>query len=473
MSDAANRPHTTLRAHHLPNLREYVKDGIRLHWDESTGYTLAFAKAHDAVLASIVGDPEGMVRLAAGPDDICNCGVCPNVKPRCSSPELAETDRQAAARFGLVADKEYRAKDLIAAAVQPVLCLSEVGLKNGEKMVVKMVTPPAGEYADKLLHFFEHKRDVTFRNIRQRLRGDYTTYCIDRYFVGEIGGRIAGQVWYGYSNSGTGVANFGEVYTEPEHRNKGVLTELMKVFAQNFTNSPARAALCTAGAGQAAATYCKFGFQPVIAGADRGPHILVKQRIAANFSEFERAYYTPGQEISVSIGSMKHRHDIDTLLRFSTILRRGAEHGDPLKYSSASGASLAMRVGMATHVANYMDACFQAEDGRGMVTVAATGKGNVVGWSFFLNTGSEMEQQSKVFDFELHPTYAGSASTLIKESLRLARENGVKRACSFCLSADAEKIALLRAAGFREAAKLPNHCQVDGRTCDLVVLCCE
>ena len=52
-NDTATEPHTRLRAHHLPTLREYVKDGIRLHWDESTGYTLAFAQAHDAVLDAI------------------------------------------------------------------------------------------------------------------------------------------------------------------------------------------------------------------------------------------------------------------------------------------------------------------------------------------------------------------------------------------------------------------------------------
>lgn len=472
MSDRPNERQVILRAHHLPNLREYVRDGVRLHWDESTGYTLAFAKAHDAVLAAIAANPNGTVRLIAGEDDICKCGVCPNRKPRCSAPPLDETDRQAAIRFGLVADREYPAKDVIEAATRPVIHVKQVTLKTGERMEIKMVSPPAPEYMEKLLHFFEHKRDIFLRSIRQRLRGDYAAYCVDSYFVGEIDGRIAGQVWYGYPNSGAGIANFGEVYTEPEHRNKGVLTELMKVFQHSFQNGIARAALCTAGGNWAAATYMKFGFQPVIPGADRGPLISLKQRHGENFEAFERAYYAPGGKVSVGLGTMKHRHDIDTLLRFSTILRLGRASGTPMAHVSQSGASLARRVGMASHVANYMDACFRAEDGRGLVTVATLDNRNVVGWAFFLNTGSEFEQAGKTFDFELHPAYASSAPTLVRESLRLARDKGIDRAYAYCPSAEAEKIALLSGEGFREAARLDRYCDIDGKACDLVVLRC-
>lgn len=462
-----------LRAHHLSNLREYVKDGIRLHWDESTGYTLAFAQAHDAVLEAIARDPEAIVRLVAAPDDICNCGVCPNVKPHCSSPALAETDQQCAIRFGLVADREYRAKELIEAATRPVLDVKDVALKTGERMKIKMVTPPAGDYAEKLLHFVEHKPDHIIRNIRQRLRGDYAAYCVDKYFIGEIDGRIVGQVWYGYSNSGTGIANFGEVYTEPEQRKKGIIGGLMKAFQADFNSSPARAAMCTTGSAWVAAVYFKFGFQPVIPGADRGPLLCIKSRLGKDFAALERTYYAPGGKVSVGLGSMKHRHDIDTLLRFSTILRRGRESGEPMKHVSQSGASLARRVGMASRVLNYMDACFHAEDGRGIVTAATVETGNVVGWAFFLNTGTEVEQAGKAFDFELHPNYAGSARMLIRESQRLAREKGIERAFAYCPSTESDKIAALSAEGFHEAARLGRYCSVDGKPCDLVVLCWE
>jgi GNAT superfamily N-acetyltransferase len=298
----------------------------------------------------------------------------------------------------------------------------------------------------------------------------YDKYCVNKYFVGEIGRRIAGHVWYGYASRGAGIANFGEVYTEPEHRKKGIIGELMKVFKENFGNSPAKAALCTAGAGWVAGIYAKSGFQTVIPGVERGPLILIRKGCGKDFEEFERAYYAPGQEVSVTLGSMKHRHDIDTLLRFSTILRRGRESGDPMKYVSASGATLARRVGMAHPVTNYMDAVFKTEDGRGIVTVAVTKAEHVVGWAFFLNTGSEFEAEGKVFDFELHPSYAGSGPLLIRESLRLAREHGIAKAYAYCPAVAEEKIKLLAAERFSELARFRGHCRFGPEVCDLVVL---
>ena len=460
----------TLRAHHLPNIREYVKEGVRLHWDKSTGYTDEFAQAHDSAVAAIVSDPQRRVRVVDTLDSICQCGVCPNLRPHCSSPDLAKADQRSAEIFGLQLNREYRAQEIVDAATRPVLDLKNVTLRTGEEMRIKLVTPPAGEYAEKLLHFLEHKPDWVRRNIKQQLSGMYDKDCVNKYFIGEIGGRIAGHVWYGYANRGAGIANFGEVYTEPEHRKKGVIAELMKVFKENFGNSPAKAALCTAGANWVTAIYFKAGFQAVIPGAERGPLILIKKGCGKDFEEFERAYYAPGREISIGLGSMKHRHDVDTLLRFSTILRRGRESGDPMKYAFVPGASLARRVGMAYSVTNYMDAVFKTEDGRGIVTVAAAKTGQVVGWTFFLHTGSEFEPEGKVFDFELHPSYAGSGPVLVRESLRLARARGITKAYSYCPAIEREKMELLRAEGFGEAARFHGDCRFGGETCDLVVL---
>lgn len=68
-----------------------------------------------------------------------------------------------------------------------------MALRGGEQMLVEC---PAEEYAEPLLHFLEHKGDNTARDMKQRLRGDYVAVSLDRWFVGEIDGRIASQMGY-------------------------------------------------------------------------------------------------------------------------------------------------------------------------------------------------------------------------------------------------------------------------------------
>jgi GNAT superfamily N-acetyltransferase len=452
-----------LRAHHLPNLKEYVKDGIRMHFNGRLGYSDAFGRAHDEVLERIASDPNRKILLVETTDSICMTGVCPKFNPECAK---EEGDRAHAAMFGLAVNTEYTAGELMAAVSKPVLTLREVALKSGERMTIKLVTPPAEEYLEKLLRFLEHKPDAIRRNIKQRLQGHYAKYCVDKFFVGEIEGKIVGQVWYGYSNSGTGIANFGEVYTEPEYRRRGISRELMKVFINDFWNSPAVAALCTAG-DMAAGMYMQFGFQTVVPGTSYGPMILIRKGLAENFAEFEKEYYKPGSAVSVVPGTMKHRHDIDTLLRYSTILRRRRENWASI---SGSGARLAGRVGPAYGVPNYMEACFMAEDGKGQVFVAVTDQGNVVGWAFLLNPASQWEQKSMVFDYEIAPTYTGSAGLLVRESMRLAGEGGAQRAWAWYRASDSGKIDPLLAAGFAEAGRLPDYFVEGEAASDMVVL---
>jgi GNAT superfamily N-acetyltransferase len=456
-----------IRAHHLPNLREYALDGVRLHWDESCGYTTAFARAHDAVLAAVVSDPTRPVRIVAAPDDICECGVCPKKMPECASPSLAETDRSVAALFGAVVDKEYAAQEVVALATRPVLDLGNVALKSGEHMKIRLVSPPAPEYAERLKHFLDHKPDWAVRKIRKQLNGDYRNECVDKFFVGEVEGRLAGHVWYGYPIAGSGTANFGEVYTAPEHRRKGVADELVRFLVNDFHNSPARLALCTADE-LATRIYAKHGFRTVIPNAQCGPLILLKARFGSSFAEYAETYYRPGQPVSVVAGSVKHRHDIDCMLRFSHILRSGTDVKSRLRAVEFSGASLAGRVGPAWHVPNYMEACFQTDGGRGFLTVAALPEGKVAGWAFALRREAPLEAVSWTFDFELHPAYLAAAPLLIRDTLRMARAKGIADIFAWCAASQAAKLEALAANGFAETARVPRYC--DGATCDLVVL---
>lgn len=104
--------HSSVRGEHLTNIRDYL-DGVRLKWDASKGYSAEFAEQHDKVIRGVVDDPERLVVIVAGLDDICNCGVCPCKRPACEAPELLEKDKRVTREFGLVLGTQYRSPDLV------------------------------------------------------------------------------------------------------------------------------------------------------------------------------------------------------------------------------------------------------------------------------------------------------------------------------------------------------------------------
>jgi GNAT superfamily N-acetyltransferase len=329
--------------------------------------------------------------------------------------------------------------------------LGQVALKSGENMTVKLLVPPEPDYTDKLLHFLEHKGEQSRRGIRQRLEGKYADICVDRYFIGEIDGKIAGQLWYGYSASGTGIANFGHVYTEPEHRGKSITNRLLDFFSEDFNANPVRAALCGTGTPWVANIYLKYGFMPVLENSDRGSLYLLKNECGKNFAEFEQSYFTPGKQLDILTGTMEQRHDIDCMLRNAFMIRD----------------TMPVRLALAAPVTNYENAIFRVEDGGGLVSAAVTPERHVVGWAFLLATGSALERESKIFDFEIHPAYRSETDRLIAETLRMCREKGMSRAWACCDSSNTEKHAALLAAGFREEALLPEYLRGENGNSDL------
>ncbi len=331
--------------------------------------------------------------------------------------------------------------------------LGTVTLKTHEEMHVYCITAPAEEYTDTLCHFLEHKGTVYFRDIKQRLLGNYASLCIDKYFVGEIDGQIAGQIYYGYPIDGTGIGNFGHVYTEPIHRKKGVTNALMPFVMNDFDKSPARALLCSTGTPWVARFYLGYGFQPVIPGADCGPLALLKNT-DKSFDDFAQEHFTPGAKIIVSCGTMKECFDADKMLAFD-MERRG------IKW---------LRVGMASCVNDYRNAVFMMEDGKGVIVVAISQTGTMVGWGFFLNTGSVYEKDSKIFDFVIHPNYECQAGEFVRGALKLATEKNIKISFAHCVGTEKKKIDLLATFGFRAVAHIDNYCTVDGKKCNLVIL---
>lgn len=49
------------------------------------------------------------------------------------------------------------------AAAPPVRDLGSVALRNGERLVIRLISPPAPEYTERLTAFLDHKPDGVVR----------------------------------------------------------------------------------------------------------------------------------------------------------------------------------------------------------------------------------------------------------------------------------------------------------------------
>lgn len=322
-------------------------------------------------------------------------------------------------------------------------------------MAVKRIVPPEPGYQDQLIHFLEHKDDFSLRDIRQRLSGDYASFCRDVYFVGEIGGQIASQMWYGLPKNGTGMGNFGHVYTEPCHRKKGIVNELMGFLTDDFYESDGRALFCSA-ARWVADIYKPFGFQFLQQGVDSGPMVMVKSGVARNFAELASEYFKAGLPVRVREGKPEDQFDCDKMLRFA--------------FEQTEMASRWHRVQMAGRISSFMEALFKVQDQKGIVTVAETAGGSRVGYAFVAGVGGPIEEKSPVLDFLMHPNYLRDADKLLAMTMHLAGAREPVQVRCYLPTADLEKFGVLEKAGFQKEAVLTDYCRIGRSSCDLMIL---
>ncbi|OGV53245.1 MAG: hypothetical protein A2017_06160 [Lentisphaerae bacterium GWF2_44_16] len=320
--------------------------------------------------------------------------------------------------------------------------LDTISLENGEKMTISVMVPPEENYSEKLAVFLRHKSDETGRCIKARLEGKYAGDAEDRYFIGEINGDIAGQLWYGYGKNNFPIANFGHVYTAPEHRKKGISGVLMKYFMDDFHRSPVAAALCTSSKEWIAGIYLKNGFKTVL--PHLGPLMLSNTDYPEDFSAFEKLYHTPSEKLKAVKASMKYRHEIDCLLKFSFLFRDISSE----------------RVFISGMISSFQSAVFMQEDERGKVYCALTHENErCAGWSFCVNP---LEKDAvPVFDWELHPLYSECGKSFIKQSMEMMAADKITQAMAYCTSKYPDKISILKDCGFKEETVLKKYCGED------------
>jgi len=306
--------------------------------------------------------------------------------------------------------------------------LETVGLKDGRKMSIRRFTPPEQEYADGFKHFMRYLGDENTRSVGSRSDGKYADCSIDRYCTGEIDGRIAGQVWYGWGRHERPAANFGQVYVDRDYRGLGVTNILMKYLHEDFKTSPVIGAMCTCSVPWIRDIYKPYGFHQTYPDSPRlycpGPGSPFE------FKDLAEQYYRSGFALRVVPGTMEYRHEIDCLLKFTLELKK----------------KTVLRSFAASAVTSYQDALFKQEDNRGRIFVVLTLDGRCVGWTFCL---APLPDASSFFlDYEIHPDYEALAGEAVKDTLTQWHGCGGHSLLAAC-SVGSEKMSVFSDNGFK------------------------
>jgi len=338
--------------------------------------------------------------------------------------------------------------------------LGTVELRSGEQMTIKVVECPAGEYAERLTLFLEHKGDVTFRDMKLRLRGDYAQHTLDRFFVGELEGRIISQMGYMLARDTLDVGVFGHVYTEPEHRGKGAASALMEVCMRDFNAGPGQALFCGTGTPSAQRMYASHGFVPLYPEhAPIGPQGYIKPILAADFAELQRIFFAPGQPTHVRPAHMGDRAKVDKILH----------QCDAVRGMSSSWH----RVFLAAAYPDFVRIYQAVEDGKGIFAVLETDERHVVGYAFALAAGSPCEARAKVLDLLVHPSYHEEAPTLIRSVAEQALAAGARSVRCYLPACDAFKIDAAQEAGLTQEHVFRAYCLMGHEPTDLLAFVLE
>lgn len=142
--------------------------------------------------------------------------------------------------------------------------LARVSLKSGERMQCLLVKEPEESWAEDVQRLLVHKRDHVQWHIARSIAGPLDDLAT-RFYLGVVKGEAVGNILTVEHN---GIGILGHVFTQPDHRRKGIASRIMTSLMQDFRERGGR--VLTLGTGFDSPPYWiyhSFGFRSIAAGS--------------------------------------------------------------------------------------------------------------------------------------------------------------------------------------------------------------
>ncbi len=281
------------------------------------------------------------------------------------------------------------------------------------------------------------------------LGGKFAPWLFTPYFVGEVGGEVAGSMSY-YTPEDThdvGVVEF--VRTEEHHRRKGIASILMDSLIRRFRKDGGQALyLCTANP-VAGHLYEQHGFHYLVGDGMR--------YLAPGSEAFDETYLALA-------GNARVRHATwGDLPRLSMLYNHSEPRWMIKDYLTQSFSDT-------RYESHFVKLMRRVEGGNGTFLILENQEKRVVGAAVFERLNTFREQHAATLGFRICPTYMGQASDLLESIYQEAERLDVRTLQIHAAGCDEDQIELFRSVGFNEEARLKDRLRTEEGWTDLVIL---
>ena len=274
------------------------------------------------------------------------------------------------------------------------------------------------------------------------LKGLYEDQSQNWFFWGETGGRVVSTCWFIQPADDPSLGCFGEVYTSPEYRGRGVAKALSRMSIERFEQSGGKLLMLATGNPVAAKLYESLGFRP-------HPQGFMRRFTPGNEGFLEE--YFSAAEVSMRP------------VRYGDMARVVALLNEPNPWVSACMSAGVFSPSWYRH--NRCGSLFAPlwRRTKGLWMGMFTPTGAMVGSVTMESLGWMDVPGHVILDVFAHPAFAAQASSLLRSSIGHAREQGATSFGAYLAAADAEKAHILEQEGFVCKTIAACHVQLAGQ----------
>jgi len=329
-------------------------------------------------------------------------------------------------------------------------------LRDGEKLTVKIATPPVPK---RVVDFLLKTPEFTAARTESRMRvwGALRGQGSDYFFIGELNEKIVGSVWYCTPATCNEIAYMGDVFTAEKQRRKGVATNLLDVAIDTFRKSGGRAIFITnLCPGAPHREYRRLGFQAYGYGYQtyRG---IIRLTVKERSEDFDQDYFKHDPNTSirgVNWGDLPH---FIALLNYP--------HPWIVRAYNFGLIGPAVFDELGRSFMNFMktlkqsNLCFVLEDSNH----------RVVGTTYSSSLRAGSQSHVKTVDLLVHPNYFREAVQLLKTLIEKLSDGKIEKLQAYAAATDDSRVKILRLCGFEKEAIMRGQLRIGSKKIDLEI----
>lgn len=329
-------------------------------------------------------------------------------------------------------------------------------LRNGEKLTIKVSTPPLSREATKIF-LATPELSKTRNESRMRLYGALRNHSSDYFFYGEIGNTTVGTVWYCTPITCPEIAYMGETFTNKKNRNKGVATALLEDAIDYFRKIGGKVVYVTNLCPNAPhRIYRKLGFEAYGYGYQTYQGII-RLIVNGRSGDFDRDYYQHDPNTSIRTANWGDLPHFIALLNYPhSWIVRAYNFG-------LIGGGVFDELGIS--FMNFMKTLKQGNIGLALENK----KHRMVGTAYTSSLHSISQVHVKTLDFLVHPSYLKESVHLLQSLIEKLQNTRIEKIQAYAASTDKSRIGILNLCGFEKEATMGNQLRVGSKKIDLEV----